>query len=102
MPVKKGNIMTIRWIEMTSGEALALIIHLAWPILAGAIVVSVAIAVFQAATQVQEQSLSFVPKILITFYMVYERGPYIWQKMQSFLLKMLYAAAKFSNVDKGL
>lgn len=93
--------MTLQWIEITSGEALKLIIHLAWPILAGAIVVSVIIAVIQAATQVQEQSLSFVPKILITFYMIYTRGPYMWQKMEAFLLKMLLAAAKFAAVNQG-
>ena len=81
--------MTLRWIEMVAGEALHLIIHLAWPILAGAVIVSVAIAVFQAATQVQEQTLSFVPKILVTFYLVYQRGPYIGKSIHSFLLHRL-------------
>jgi len=81
--------MTLKWIENVSGDAFALIVDLAWPLLVGAIVVSMAIAVFQAATQVQEQTLSFVPKILITFYLLYERGPYIGQKMKYFLLQRL-------------
>jgi len=81
--------MTLKWIENVSGDAFALIVHLAWPLLAGAIIVSMAIAVFQAATQVQEQTLSFVPKILITFYLLYERGPYIGKKIQYFLLQRL-------------
>ena len=94
--------MTLRWIELTAGFALGLIIHLAWPILAAAVVVSVAVAVIQAATQVQEQSLSFVPKILITFYMIYQRGPYIWARCQEFLSLMLEAANSFATTYKGL
>ena len=53
-------------------------------VLAGAI-----ISIFQAATQVQEQTLSFVPKILVTFYVVYVQGPYIGQTLRAFLLKRL-------------
>ncbi|MEQ8169733.1 MAG: flagellar biosynthetic protein FliQ [Candidatus Eremiobacterota bacterium] len=77
--------MTIEWISTVAKEALALIIHLAWPMLVAAVVVGIVIAVFQAATQVQEQSLSFVPKILATFYVVYQRGPYLGQKIRAFL-----------------
>lgn len=77
--------MTIEWIATVAKEALALIIHLSWPMLVAAVVVGVVIAVFQAATQVQEQSLSFVPKILATFYVVYQRGPYLGQKIRAFL-----------------
>mgnify|MGYP006274697725 CR=1 FL=1 len=45
-------------------EALTLILMLSTPVLGAALVVGLAISIFQAVTQIQEQTLSFVPKIL--------------------------------------
>jgi len=59
----------IYWIQ----EALTAIVVLAGPILTGALIVGLAIAVFQAATTIQEMTLSYVPKmaavIVILFFM---------------------------------
>ena len=45
-------------------EALGLVLMLALPILASALIIGLAVSILQAVTQVQEQTLSFVPKIL--------------------------------------
>ena len=45
-------------------EALTLILMLSMPVLGAALVVGLAVSIFQAVTQIQEQTLSFVPKIL--------------------------------------
>lgn len=45
-------------------EALTLILMLSLPVLGAALVVGLAISIFQAVTQIQEQTLSFVPKII--------------------------------------
>ncbi len=45
-------------------ESLTLMLILSAPILGAAVVIGLAISVFQAVTQIQEQTLSFVPKIL--------------------------------------
>ena len=45
-------------------EALGLVLMLSLPILAAALVVGLSVSILQAVTQVQEQTLSFVPKIL--------------------------------------
>jgi flagellar biosynthetic protein FliQ len=45
-------------------EALMLTLMLAGPMLAFALVVGVTIALFQAVTQIQEMTLTFVPKII--------------------------------------
>jgi flagellar biosynthesis protein FliQ len=53
--------------EQTIGlvrEALTLILMLSMPVLGAALVVGLAISIFQAVTQIQEQTLSFVPKII--------------------------------------
>lgn len=45
-------------------ESLWLVLLLSMPVLGAALVVGLAIGVMQAMTQIQEQSLSFVPKII--------------------------------------
>lgn len=45
-------------------EALTLILMLSMPVLGAALVVGLAVSIFQAVTQIQEQTLSFVPKII--------------------------------------
>jgi len=45
-------------------ESLYLVLYVSAPVLAAALVVGLAVAVLSAATQVQEQSLAFVPKLV--------------------------------------
>ncbi len=53
------------YIEL-AGEALWLILMLSLPPLLASLVVGVVISLLQALTQVQEQTLTFVPKIIAT------------------------------------
>jgi len=46
-------------------EALVLSLKLAGPILIASILIGLVVAIFQAATQIHEQTLTFVPKLLI-------------------------------------
>ena len=45
-------------------EALTLVLLVSLPILVAALVIGLAVSLLQAVTQVQEQTLSFVPKII--------------------------------------
>ncbi|MGI6778770.1 MAG: flagellar biosynthesis protein FliQ [Acetivibrionales bacterium] len=45
-------------------RALLTVIYVAAPMLGVSLIVGVAISIFQATTQIQEQTLTFVPKIL--------------------------------------
>jgi len=62
---------------MTEGDALELVqqavwltIMLAGPVVGSAMIVGVGIAFFQALTQVQEMTLTFVPKIIVGFLII--------------------------------
>ncbi len=48
-------------------EALLLVLICSAPVLAAGLVVGVAVSLLQAVTQVQEQSLAFIPKIVAMF-----------------------------------
>ncbi len=56
--------MTPQLVVSIGREALMLTLMLAGPMLAFALVVGITIALFQAVTQIQEMTLTFVPKIL--------------------------------------
>jgi flagellar biosynthesis protein FliQ len=47
------------------------------PILLVSLVLGVAISIFQTATSIQEQTLSFVPKLLVTFLVLLVMGPWM-------------------------
>ena len=58
-------------------HALWLILMLAAPILIVNLLVGIGISVFQAVTQIQESTLSFVPKLLVTFLCMVVLGPWM-------------------------
>ena len=51
-------------------EALLLTLKLAGPLLIVSIVIGLVVAIFQAATQIHEQTLTFVPKVLVLAFLL--------------------------------
>jgi flagellar biosynthetic protein FliQ len=66
----------------TDGMALALKIGL--PLMLSGLVVGLVISVFQAVTQIQEQTLTFIPKILVTVAVVIIAGPWMLDQLESY------------------
>lgn len=69
---------------MTQGEVLAVFqeallvaLKLAGPMLLASIVIGLVIAIFQAATQIHEQTLTFVPKVLVIALMLIAMGSWM-------------------------
>jgi flagellar biosynthetic protein FliQ len=69
-------------------EALYLILLLSSPMLISALAVGLVISVLQATTQVQEQTLSFVPKIVVTFMSVIICSTWIGGMLGQFAIKV--------------
>ncbi|MBP1042036.1 flagellar biosynthesis protein FliQ [Vagococcus sp. BWB3-3] len=59
--------MTVQIVLDVIGEAFLKIIMIAGPVLAVAMVVGLLVSILQATTQIQEQTLSFVPKLIAVF-----------------------------------
>ena len=66
------------------GEAMVVLIQVSGPIMIVALVVGLVIALFQALTQIQEITLTFVPKIFAVFISMLFLGPNMMSVMQSF------------------
>ena len=60
-----------------------------FPILSVGLVLGVIISIFQAATSIQEMTLTFVPKIMATMVAIIFLLPWMMEKLISFTIKML-------------
>ncbi|MFA6134529.1 MAG: flagellar biosynthesis protein FliQ [Phycisphaerae bacterium] len=69
-------------------QAMMLTLILAAPVLATALIVAAVVGVLQAATQVQEQTLSFVPKILAVVIAGLMLGPWMLTRLIEFSRQM--------------
>ena len=69
-------------------EALILAIKLAGPLLLISMIVGLVIAILQAATQVHEQTLTFVPKALTIVVLLLLMAPMMISSCNEFLLRI--------------
>jgi flagellar biosynthetic protein FliQ len=65
-------------------QSMTLILLLSAPMLLSALVVGLIISILQATTQIQEQTLSFVPKMVVTFLSVVICGTWIGTELSKF------------------
>ena len=65
-------------------EALWLAVLLAGPMLGAALAVGLFIGVIQAATQIQEMTLSFIPKLLALVIVLFVIGPWMLRIIVTF------------------
>jgi flagellar biosynthetic protein FliQ len=65
-------------------QAIYVTIKLGAPIMLLTLVVGLAVSVFQALTQIQEQTLTFIPKIIVTFVAIMFLLPYMTNTLIGF------------------
>jgi flagellar biosynthetic protein FliQ len=70
-------------------QALYLIVSLAAPLLLAALAVGLLISIFQAATQIQEQTLSFIPKLVALVVALVVMGPWMLQLWLTYTTNLL-------------
>jgi flagellar biosynthetic protein FliQ len=70
-------------ITLVSG-ALQLALKVALPLLGVGLVIGLAVSVFQAVTQIQEQTLSFIPKVLALAGVLVIGGPWMLSQIVSY------------------
>jgi len=70
-------------------QAIFVILKLGGPAMVLALIVGVAISVFQALTQIQEQTLTFMPKIIVIFLSMLVLLPYMFETLNGFTHEMV-------------
>jgi len=76
--------MSISLIMEVMQSAAAVAIKISAPILMVSLIIGLVIAVFQAATQIHEQTMTFVPKLFITAVMLIILGAWMMETMADF------------------
>jgi len=75
-------------------EALLLVIYLSLMPLIASLIVGLLVSFFQALTQIQEQTLTFVPKIIITITVIILSAPFMVYHLAIFGKKVFQMMAQ--------
>jgi flagellar biosynthetic protein FliQ len=65
-------------------QAMTLAVEIAGPMMLLALVVGLVVSIFQAVTSIQEQSLSFIPKIIGLAALIVILGPWMLDQLVSY------------------
>lgn len=80
--------MSSQFVIKLAGEAVYTVLKASAPMLVIALVVGLIISIFQATTQIQEQTLAFVPKIVAVLLSVLIFGPWILNTLVDFTFNL--------------
>ena len=69
-------------------ETLRIIVMLSAPLLLSALGVGLVIGLFQAATQIQEMTLSFIPKLIAVVVALFVAGAWMLQLISDFTIRL--------------
>ena len=80
--------MTVEAVAEIARDALYLIIKVSLPVLLESLVIGLAISIFQTVTSIQEQTLTFVPKIICVFLSLILFGQWMMNSMVNFMVEL--------------
>ena len=70
-------------------ETFKIALYLSMPMLLAGLIAGLAISIFQATAQINEMTLSFVPKILIVIVVAIFTMPWMMNMMMEFTIRMI-------------
>ena len=70
-------------------ETFKIALYLSLPMLLAGLIAGLAISIFQATTQINEMTLSFVPKIILVVVVIIFTMPWMMNMMVEFTTKIL-------------
>ncbi|GMK40736.1 flagellar biosynthetic protein FliQ [Paenibacillus sp. CCS19] len=87
--------MSAEFIIGLASQAVFTILKASAPMLVIGLVVGLIVSIFQATTQIQEQTLAFVPKIVAVFASIIIFGPWILNTLVDFTFNILNNLYKY-------
>ena len=89
--------MTQEAIIGLSQQAVVMMLMLAGPLLAVSLVVGLIVSIVQAVTQVNEMTLTFVPKVIAIFGVLIVLGPWMLQMLLGYTANTFAQMATFAH-----
>ena len=77
--------ITLADINQIVAEALMMVIRMSLPILLTSMIIGLIISIFQTVTSIQEQTLTFVPKVLGVFTMIMLMGNWMLTELSGYI-----------------
>lgn len=87
--------MTEELILKLGQDALRTTAMIAAPMLMGALVIGLIISILQAVTQINEATLTFIPKMIVIFVVVIIAGPWMLDVMSHYTIELYQNIATF-------
>ena len=81
--------MTPQEVMSMGQEAVYIAMLISAPLLLTALAVGLAVSVVQAATQINEMTLSFIPKLIAIFAMMIIAGPWMLAMLTDYMARIL-------------
>jgi flagellar biosynthetic protein FliQ len=81
--------MDTEFVKMISGQVFKTILYVAGPPLIAGLVVGLLVGFFQTITQIQEFTLTFVPKMLVVFGCLFLLMPWMSEKLITFTTNLI-------------
>lgn len=89
--------MTTDFVIYICREALMTTLYILMPILGTGMAVGLMIGIFQATTQINEMTLTFVPKIILVFLVIFLLMPWFLDLMMGFTTEIFNQIAAMSH-----
>jgi flagellar biosynthetic protein FliQ len=80
--------MTVEGVAEIAGRALTIIIKVSMPVLLVSLCIGLLVSIFQTVTSIQEQTLTFVPKIIGIFVALIILGPWMMNSLVEFMTQL--------------
>ena len=87
--------ITLADINQIVASALMMVIRMALPILLTSMVIGLVVSIFQTVTSIQEQTLTFVPKVLGVFIMIMLLGNWMLTELSGFIVSLWSDFSKY-------
>lgn len=81
--------MSPEFVISTARQAIEMTILIASPLLGSALVIGLLVSIFQAATQINEATLSFIPKLLGILIVLIVLGPWMLTLLSEYIIQIL-------------
>lgn len=88
--------MDVAEIVFLMREAVLQVFALCAPILGAALVIGLLVAIFQATTSIQEQTLTFLPKMIIILLMLALLGGWMFTRLSNYTVDLFSRIAKLA------
>lgn len=80
--------MTPETVMQLGRQAIMMALMLSGPMLLTALAIGLLVSIFQAATQINEATLSFIPKLVGTFLVLVLAGPWMLQLIVDYIRQL--------------